>query len=100
MIKNRIRLTESQLHKVIKESVKRVLSESSDSVAPQPFGNDDYMDYVEPNDSFFKKHHPWRNNPDCKSLEGLIEWGYACAKDFADGKYSIINYLSDLYRMV
>ena len=30
MNKNRIRLTESQLHSIIKESVKRVLKESGD----------------------------------------------------------------------
>ena len=36
MNKNRIRLTESQLHQVIKESVKRVLNES--------FGNPTYQD--------------------------------------------------------
>lgn len=32
MNKNRIRLTESQLHKVIKESVKKVLSEGTNTV--------------------------------------------------------------------
>lgn len=35
MIKNRIRLTESQLHSIIKESVKKVLNEIGDTVDGQ-----------------------------------------------------------------
>lgn len=98
--RNKVRLTESQLHQVIKKSVSKVLKESSDSVATQPFGRDEDMMYGgDNNDSFFRKHHPWRNNPDCSTLEGLIEWGYVSAREFEEGKLSIRNYLADLYRM-
>ena len=38
MNKKLIRLTETYLHKIVKESVNRVLRESSDSVSPQAFG--------------------------------------------------------------
>lgn len=38
MKKNRIRLTESQLHKVIKESVMKVLRESFSPLSPKEIG--------------------------------------------------------------
>ena len=102
MKKQTIRLNESQLNRIIKESVKRVLSESSDSVAPQPFGNDDDMGYVgsDENELYFKKYYPWRYYPGCKTVSGLIQWANACVMDFEEGKYSIKNFLRDLYWMV
>lgn len=101
MKKQTIKLNEAQLQRVIKESVKRVLSESSDSVTPQPFGNDDDMGYVrlDEDDSYFKKYHPWRYCQGCNTVNGLIQWANAYASDFAEGKYSIINLLRDLYWM-
>lgn len=45
MIKNRIRLTESQLHRVIKESVKRIINEGKRINNRVPFPLDD-MDFV------------------------------------------------------
>lgn len=102
-MKQRIRLTESDLHKVIKESVRRVLKESIDSVNIDPYGTD-AESYHSPSDdeikkaeAFDKKYRTWRNNPDCRTLEGLIEWGYYNRRNFTNGKYSIDNFLCDLY---
>lgn len=100
-MKRRIRLTESDLHRVIKESVKKVFMESIDSVSPDPFGTfaDSYHSQSKEDAMFLNKNCPWRKNPDCGTVEGLIEWGNNCSRDFESGKLSIRNYLGDLNRM-
>jgi hypothetical protein len=100
-MKKTIRLSESDLHRVIEESVKKVFMESIDSVSPDPFGTfaDSYHSQSKEDAMFLNKNCPWRKNPDCDTVEGLIEWGNNCSRDFESGKLSIRNYLGDLNRM-
>ncbi|MCF0243953.1 MAG: hypothetical protein HUK06_04190 [Bacteroidaceae bacterium] len=103
MNKRTIRLTESQLHNLIKESVKKVLRESSDSVSPQPFGRaeDAYSTASDEDEArhraFRAKYYPWDNWPDAQTLEGLITIAYHLRSDFDSGKYSYNHLISDLY---
>lgn len=100
-MRRRIRLTEGDLRRIVSKSVKRVLRESIDSVSPDPFGTntDEYHEQSQKDAMFFDKLYPWRKNPDCNTVDGLIAWGAACARDFESGKLSIRNFLNDLDRM-
>ena len=106
MNKKLISLTESDLHRIVKESVNRVLRESSDSVSPQAFGRpEDTMfdgaseeEYAE-GEKFMQKAHPWRYNINCIDLASTIEMGLHLFRGFEEGKYSIKNFLSDLYEL-
>lgn len=104
-MKRTIRLNEKDLHRIISESVKRMLGESIDSVSPDPFGTnaDSYhspsTEELRKGREFDNKHCPWRNNPNCQTLEDMIEWGCYVAGDFESGKLNIRNFLSDLNDM-
>lgn len=104
--KKRINLSESDLHNIIKKSVNRVLKESIDSVNIDQYGSD-AENYHSPTDDeirnstdFDRKYRPWRDNPECRTLEGLISWGYNQRRRFDNGTYSIDHFLCDLYYMV
>ena len=101
--KKKIRLTESQLHNLIKRSVKNVLLESSDSVSPQPYdGDSSYFpseEELKRSDEFHKRTHPWRYMTEFK-LNKLIELGYFSRDKFESGEWSITNFLSDLDKLV
>ena len=105
MRRNTIRLTESRLRGMIHEAVKSVLRESSDSVNSQPFGrpeDDTYVpseEEIRAGNKFFSEHCPWRQWPECETLEGLISWAYHNDREFANGDYSIVWLLYDLYHM-
>ena len=103
MNKKLIRLTESDLHRIIKQSVNKVLKESSDSVNAQPFGRpEDTMfdgasgEEYRKGEEFMRKNHPWRYNINCRDLASTIEMGMHLSDGFESGKYSIRNFLSDL----
>ena len=99
-----IRLTESDLRKVIKESVKNVLKESVDSVSPDSFGTsaESYHspsdEELRQSDEFNSKYRPW--SLECKDVESIIEWAFYRKDEFKSGKYDIVNLLSDLYRLI
>ena len=100
-MKQTIRLNESDLHRFVRESVRRVLRESIDSVSPDPYGTE-AENYHEPTQDEMEtsyKYCPWRQNPDCSTVEGMIEWGLHCSREFENGKLSIRNFFGDLNRM-
>lgn len=97
------KINESQLRKIVAESVKRVLKESADSVSPQPF--DGYSSYSSSEDEirsaeeFYAKNCPWRKWPNAQTIEGLITCAYHLRNDFDSGKYSYNHLICDLYHM-
>ena len=101
-MKQTIKLRESELKRMIAESVKRVLRESIDSVSPDPYGTDadSYHTPTQDDDTFLNKHCPWRQNSDCSTVEGMVEWGLYNSRRFENGELSIRNYFGDLNRMV
>ena len=101
-MKRTIKLRESELKQMIAESVRRVLRESIDSISPDPYGTDadSYHTPTQDDDTFLNKHCPWRQNPDCSTVEGMVEWGLYNSRRFENGKLSIRNYFGDLNRMV
>ena len=99
MNKRRIRLAETQLHHLIKESVRKVLMESADSVSQQPFdGDSSYSpseEELKRSDEFHRRTHPWRYMTEF-NINKLIELGYFSRKKFESGEWSITNFLKDL----
>ena len=97
-----IRLNESQLRRIVSESVKRVLRESSDSINPQPFGRpeDTMYDGGDADDEYLRQTNPWMYTPAWdEGLESLIELGMHCSKKFESGEWNIHNFLCDLDRL-
>lgn len=74
MNKKLIKLTEADLHKIVKQSVNRVLREAVDSVSPDPFGTSADSFHEPTNDEIreFNRRRPYHSKTSGLSSIGLL----------------------------
>ncbi len=69
-MKQKVRLTEGDLHRIIRKSVINILRESSDSISPDPFGGEVYG--VEEDPAILDKFRPHRLKSTNWSVTGYL----------------------------